>query len=141
MRLSYYGSDFNTHYVHRTHNPKFCSYTRSDNEDENLTGYTRFGFLGLKDNYGSDSKEVFDEMRIGQKAILSDRVLESMPNLVRSNAEGIMLKYTTLEPPKTTSLSLEMGEPVIHKVENEQMVARMSNFEINRVRCNSKLVL
>ena len=53
-----------------------------------------------------------------------------MPNLVRQGADGISVNYTTLEPETTTSLQLEMGEPLIHRVEDGQTVVKMADFSV-----------
>ena len=117
--------------IHRTHNPGLCRYHRCDNNHEDRIGQTQFVFSGLKDDYTDESRQLFGEMRTGTRAILSDRVMESMPNLVRQGADGISVNYTTLEPETTTSLQLEMGEPLIHRVEDGQTVVKMADFSVH----------
>lgn len=116
--------------LHRTHKPELCRYHRCDNTNEHRAGQTQFGFSGLKDDYNDESRYFFEEMRIGRIAILSDRVMESMPNLVRPGAESISVNYTTLEPETTTSLQLEMKEPLIHRVEDGRTVVKMADFSV-----------
>jgi hypothetical protein len=131
FHLSYVDEDYiHRLTIHRTHNPSHCKYHRCQNTEQDRVGQTQFGFSGLKDDYSPESRSLFEDMRTGRTAILSNRVMESMPNLMRSGAEGIRVNYTTLEPDTTTSLQLEMGESLIHRVEGEQTVVKMADFMV-----------